>query len=131
MVKGRRLDAIPGAPPDLANLPPGRPFAPRCTLADAGCGTGQVTIEDLSDSHMARCRRVALTAPPASGTERGAGSGRGRRPMRRRIARDVARLVARPGIGAGLGGAVAAAGQRLGQPHRGVDPVDDRHPGPG
>jgi hypothetical protein len=29
-IKGKRLAAIPGAPPDLANLPSGCAFAPRC-----------------------------------------------------------------------------------------------------
>ena len=31
------LIAIPGAPPNLAHMPPGCPFAPRCRLADARC----------------------------------------------------------------------------------------------
>ena len=31
------LVAIPGAPPNLAQMPPGCPFAPRCALADARC----------------------------------------------------------------------------------------------
>jgi peptide/nickel transport system ATP-binding protein len=35
--RGRRLAAIPGAPPDLAALPPGCAFAPRCPHAEAAC----------------------------------------------------------------------------------------------
>ena len=35
--KGSRLVAIPGAPPDLANLPPGCAFAPRCAEAVDRC----------------------------------------------------------------------------------------------
>ncbi len=62
MVKGTRLDAIPGAPPDLANLPDGCPFAPRCFLADAGCGAGQIGMEQIGAGHLARCRRLDQTA---------------------------------------------------------------------
>ncbi|WP_439560402.1 ABC transporter ATP-binding protein [Roseinatronobacter sp.] len=67
MVKGARLEAIPGAPPDLANLPDGCPFAPRCFLADASCTTGTVEMQELGPSHQARCRRLAQTdhAQPA------------------------------------------------------------------
>ncbi len=62
MVKGSKLDAIPGAPPDLANLPEGCPFAPRCFLADAGCRTGSIGIAQISEGHQARCRRLDQTA---------------------------------------------------------------------
>jgi oligopeptide/dipeptide ABC transporter ATP-binding protein len=34
MQKGQRLQTIPGAPPDLANLPPGCAFAERCPMRD-------------------------------------------------------------------------------------------------
>lgn len=37
MKKGARLDAIPGAPPDLANLPAGCAFAARCSIAEPRC----------------------------------------------------------------------------------------------
>jgi oligopeptide/dipeptide ABC transporter ATP-binding protein len=33
----QRLQAIPGFPPDLSNLPPGCPFAPRCPRAQEVC----------------------------------------------------------------------------------------------
>lgn len=62
MVKGSRLDAIPGAPPDLANLSDGCPFAPRCHLADQGCLAGTVTMQAVGPAHGARCRRLDLTA---------------------------------------------------------------------
>ena len=62
MVKGSRLDAIPGAPPDLANLSDGCPFAPRCHLADQGCLAGAVTMQAVGPAHGARCRRLDLTA---------------------------------------------------------------------
>jgi peptide/nickel transport system ATP-binding protein len=35
--RSRRLAAIPGAPPDLASLPPGCTFAPRCPRAEPAC----------------------------------------------------------------------------------------------
>jgi peptide/nickel transport system ATP-binding protein len=65
MVKGARMDAIPGAPPDLANLPDGCPFAPRCYLAQAGCKTGPVAMQALGAGHQARCLRLDQTQAPA------------------------------------------------------------------
>ena len=35
--RGRRLAAIPGSPPDLAALPPGCAFAPRCPQVEPAC----------------------------------------------------------------------------------------------
>ncbi len=37
--RGKPLQAIPGAPPDLANLPGGCSFAPRCSRASAQCSS--------------------------------------------------------------------------------------------
>ena len=37
VAKGERLTPIPGSPPNLAALPPGCSFAPRCRYADARC----------------------------------------------------------------------------------------------
>lgn len=62
MVKGVKLDAIPGAPPDLANLPGGCPFAPRCTYGDAACREGPIAMQTLLPAHQARCRRLDQTA---------------------------------------------------------------------
>ncbi|WP_308914766.1 oligopeptide/dipeptide ABC transporter ATP-binding protein [Jannaschia sp. LMIT008] len=39
------LRAIPGEPPDMANLPHGCPFTPRCPLAMDRCGTVQPPLE--------------------------------------------------------------------------------------
>ncbi|MDD7970191.1 ABC transporter ATP-binding protein [Roseinatronobacter alkalisoli] len=63
MVKGARLEAIPGAPPDLANLPEGCPFAPRCFLAEDACRAGTVDMQQLGPTHDARCRRLDATQP--------------------------------------------------------------------
>ena len=38
-MRGQRLEAIPGAPPDLSRLPAGCGFAPRCRQALANCAT--------------------------------------------------------------------------------------------
>jgi peptide/nickel transport system ATP-binding protein len=62
MVKGSKLDAIPGAPPDLANLPSGCPFAPRCFLADASCRKAAVPMARVAPGHEARCLRLDRTA---------------------------------------------------------------------
>jgi peptide/nickel transport system ATP-binding protein len=63
MVKGARLEAIPGAPPDLAALPPGCPFAPRCGLAADPCRQVEPPAIDLGPGRMARCHRLDETAP--------------------------------------------------------------------
>ncbi len=78
MVKGARLEAIPGSPPDLANLPPGCPFAPRCPLAADICTTASPPLTAIKPDHSARCARLDKTAavepppiPAAAGTHAG------------------------------------------------------------
>lgn len=60
-LSGNRLPAIPGSPPDLANLPPGCAFAPRCTLAADACRTAQPDPVALGPAHAARCFRTDAT----------------------------------------------------------------------
>jgi peptide/nickel transport system ATP-binding protein len=55
--KGSRLEAIPGAPPRLDELPQGCAFAPRCPLAGGDCGAGDIAVVPLSDRHAVRCVR--------------------------------------------------------------------------
>jgi peptide/nickel transport system ATP-binding protein len=43
--KGSRLEAIPGSPPDLAHLPPGCTFAPRCPLVIEACRAAPKLVE--------------------------------------------------------------------------------------
>jgi len=43
-VPGTPIKAIPGMPPDLAQMPPGCAFAPRCPLATSAC---QAAVPDL------------------------------------------------------------------------------------
>lgn len=59
MQKGQRLETIPGSPPDLAALPPGCSFAPRCSLAEAQCLAKVPDIVPVAAGHQVRCVRVA------------------------------------------------------------------------
>lgn len=52
-----RLEAIPGAPPDLADLPPGCAFAPRCKYAMPACSAGLPPVKPVSAGHWMRCLR--------------------------------------------------------------------------
>lgn len=66
LVTRTRLPMIPGVPPDLAHLPPGCSFQPRCELALASCASGVPPEFPVADRHMARCFRVGAS-PDASG----------------------------------------------------------------
>jgi peptide/nickel transport system ATP-binding protein len=57
--QGQRLEAIPGAPPDMTALPPGCSFAPRCRHADARCLHDMPPELSLTPDHTVRCLRVA------------------------------------------------------------------------
>jgi peptide/nickel transport system ATP-binding protein len=63
MVKGSQLAAISGSPPDLASLPPGCHFAPRCFLADDKCRCEDPPLFPLEGGRSARCLRLDHTAP--------------------------------------------------------------------
>ncbi len=54
-MRGQRIDAIPGAPPDLAQLPPGCSFAPRCRRARPECAVAVPESVALGAQHAARC----------------------------------------------------------------------------
>jgi peptide/nickel transport system ATP-binding protein len=47
--RGARLETIPGSPPDLAALPPGCAFSPRCSLATAACQAAPPAL--VADGH--------------------------------------------------------------------------------
>ena len=53
--KGDRLQTIPGAPPDLAALPPGCAFAPRCAQAVEGCRQQKPQLALGEDGHAVAC----------------------------------------------------------------------------
>jgi peptide/nickel transport system ATP-binding protein len=57
--KGRPLVPIAGAPPNLAALPPGCAFAPRCPGAIEICVTTTPTFHPVAPGHIARCHLVA------------------------------------------------------------------------
>ena len=55
---GSRLMTIPGAPPNLAALPSGCSFAPRCAYAMQQCGETMPAPVICGDGHVARCWRA-------------------------------------------------------------------------
>ncbi|WP_264050646.1 ABC transporter ATP-binding protein [Methylobacterium flocculans] len=58
LTKGARLKTIPGSPPDLANRPPGCPFAPRCFLAEERCHVDAPPDFAVAPDHRAACWRA-------------------------------------------------------------------------
>src|SRR5712691_2476279 len=72
LTRGREpLRAIEGQPPDLAHVPPGCSFAPRCPLAEARCRETLPPLEAVAPEgsarrgpeHLVACLRAAETAP--------------------------------------------------------------------
>ena len=51
----RRLEAIPGLPPNPVRLPPGCPFAPRCTHAVERCFSEKPELRNPESSHRVAC----------------------------------------------------------------------------
>lgn len=49
------LDTIPGMVPDLASLPQGCAFGPRCDRACPGCGEAVPPLVEVSAGHLVRC----------------------------------------------------------------------------
>ncbi len=54
-VPGSRLTTIPGAPPDLAELPPGCAFAPRCSRMETACEARVPALAGRAGEHRAAC----------------------------------------------------------------------------
>jgi peptide/nickel transport system ATP-binding protein len=70
VAKGARLVAIPGSPPDLANLPPGCAFAPRCSQVFDACRSAIPDPVVTGHGHFSCCLRTqatALSPVPAGG----------------------------------------------------------------
>jgi oligopeptide/dipeptide ABC transporter ATP-binding protein len=62
-----KLLAIPGQPPDLATLPPGCAFHPRCPEAMACCAIdepGETQVAPSWSARRWRCAQPAATDPP-------------------------------------------------------------------
>jgi peptide/nickel transport system ATP-binding protein len=53
------LRPIPGAPPSLIGLPPGCPFAPRCSVAFDRCVVSEPELLPVAPHHSAACHRAA------------------------------------------------------------------------
>ena len=53
--RGTRLQPIPGAPPDLADLPPGCSFAPRCPRVQSVCNDRVPDLVPVAADHVSRC----------------------------------------------------------------------------
>jgi peptide/nickel transport system ATP-binding protein len=49
------LAELSGSPPDLAQLPPGCTFAPRCAAATAACLPREPELRGIAPGHAARC----------------------------------------------------------------------------
>jgi peptide/nickel transport system ATP-binding protein len=60
--QGTRLVPIPGAPPSLAALPGGCPFAPRCPLAIDECRAAEPELVSVGTAHTAACIRTDQVA---------------------------------------------------------------------
>ena len=52
---GTELYQIPGLPPDVANLPPGCPFAPRCARAEDICRVEYPPFVEINENHRSLC----------------------------------------------------------------------------
>jgi len=56
---GERLNAIPGMPPDMRNLPTGCSFAPRCKYSMPSCTCDTTPLHEMDHGWFTRCFRVA------------------------------------------------------------------------
>lgn len=53
--KSRRLQVIPGFPPDMLHLPPGCPFAPRCDQFQSVCEQRMPELVEVEQDHWCAC----------------------------------------------------------------------------
>ena len=60
--KGARLNAIQGSPPNLAHLPEGCPFWPRCTECADICKRERPEMREIAPGHSVRCHCLDKTA---------------------------------------------------------------------
>jgi peptide/nickel transport system ATP-binding protein len=57
-MRGRRLEAIQGSPANLAALPPGCAFEPRCHFAEPACSAAPPAEAWIEPTRMVRCIRA-------------------------------------------------------------------------
>ncbi len=57
VARGTRLAAVGGTVPDIADLPPGCPFAPRCARVVGACRAAAVPASTVGPRHVVRCLR--------------------------------------------------------------------------
>jgi peptide/nickel transport system ATP-binding protein len=55
-IRGKKLEAIPGTPPNLKHPPAGCRFAPRCKYATEECRAGYIPVRNFGEGRMMRCR---------------------------------------------------------------------------
>ena len=53
--QGGKLKPIQGSPPDLANMPAGCPFAPRCQYRESICDREMPPLQEIAPGHWCRC----------------------------------------------------------------------------
>jgi peptide/nickel transport system ATP-binding protein len=65
--RDRTLRPIPGNPPSLLNVPPGCPFAPRCTIVIQRCVPEEPPLASVGSDHLAACHRSRELTGGATG----------------------------------------------------------------
>jgi peptide/nickel transport system ATP-binding protein len=60
--RGTRLATIPGRVPELADMPAGCPFAPRCALVVDACRLAEPPNVEVAPLHFARCLKAEVIA---------------------------------------------------------------------
>jgi peptide/nickel transport system ATP-binding protein len=61
--RDQRIEAIPGAPPDLADLPAGCSFAPRCKFAADACRAEVPAARQFGGGRLVRCVLADAAVP--------------------------------------------------------------------
>jgi peptide/nickel transport system ATP-binding protein len=54
-MRGQRLEAIPGAPPDLGEMPTACSFAARCKFVEPRCLASPPPLSAVTEHHLVRC----------------------------------------------------------------------------
>ncbi len=60
--RGRRLEAIPGSPPNMSSAPAMCSFAPRCRYAEPACRAAVPSLDPVAAGRAVRCIKSALVA---------------------------------------------------------------------